>query len=72
MLEEFNIALREGYIELKALLEVIKSIDSKTNIIITGRCAPKKLIDCADLVTEMKEVKHPFKKGCKAVRGIEY
>jgi len=72
VLEEFNIALREGYIKLKELLEVLNKIDSKTYVIITGRGAPKKLIDLADLVTEMKEIKHPYRKGIQAKRGLEY
>ena len=43
-----------------------------TEIIITGRYAPQELIDCADLVTEMKEVKHYYTKGVEARKGIEY
>lgn len=72
VLEEFNIALRDGYILLKELLEVLSKYHSKYNIIVTGRSAPKKLIELADLVTEMKEIKHPYRKGIKAQKGLEF
>lgn len=72
VLDEFNIALREGYIGLKVLLEVLNRFDSKINIIITGRKAPKALLAKADLITEMKAVRHPYNKGIKAAAGIEY
>jgi cob(I)alamin adenosyltransferase len=42
------------------------------HVVITGRGAPAELIDVADLVTEMKQVKHPFRKGVKAQQGVEY
>ena len=42
------------------------------HVIFTGRDAPKELIDIADLVTEMRDVKHPYEKGIKARRGLEY
>ncbi|MDD5134670.1 MAG: cob(I)yrinic acid a,c-diamide adenosyltransferase [Phycisphaerae bacterium] len=51
---------------------IIKSREKTVEIILTGRGATKKLIKLADLVTEMKEIKHPFKKGTKARKGIEY
>jgi cob(I)alamin adenosyltransferase len=72
VLDEFNIALRDGFIILKDILELLSHNTYKTNIIITGRSAPKELIKIADLVTEMKEIKHPFSKGLKARKGIEW
>jgi cob(I)alamin adenosyltransferase len=72
VLDEFNIALKDGFIKLNELLELLNAYASKTTIIITGRCAPKALIDAADLVTEMKEIKHPYNIGIKAEEGIEY
>ena len=44
----------------------------KTHLILTGRGAGKRLIELADLVTEMKKIKHPFDRGIKAVRGLDY
>jgi len=72
VLDEFNIAVRDGFLNIKALLEVLRSIDSNTNILITGRSAHKNLLKIADLITEMKEVKHPFNIGILAKKGIEF
>jgi len=72
VLEEFNIALRDGFINVKDVLDIINKYYDISDIIITGRCAPKTLIARADLVTEMKEIKHPFRKGIKSRKGIEF
>lgn len=72
VLDEFNIALRDGFIELKVLLEVILTFNSNIRIFITGRGAPKGLIQRASLVTEMKEIKHPYNIGISAAKGLEY
>ena len=72
VLDEFNIALRDGYIKLKVLLKVINELNLKSNVIITGRCAPRLLITSADIVTEMQEIKHHFNIGIKSKMGIEY
>lgn len=72
VLEEFNIALRDGYIKPDELLEVLKDTDIKTNVIITGRGAPKELIKIAGIVTEMKMLKHPFNEGIEAQKGLEF
>jgi cob(I)alamin adenosyltransferase len=72
VLEEFNIAIREGYLKYKDLSKVLDTINKDTYIVITGRGAPKELLKRADLVTEMKEIKHPFNKGIKAKKGIEF
>jgi len=50
----------------------MKEKPQNVEIVITGRSAPQEIIEIADLVTEMKEVKHPYQKGVKARRGIEY
>lgn len=70
--DELNMAL---YYELLDLKEVVKKIKEKplnVEIVITGRRAPKEIMEIADLVTEMNELKHPFQKGVEARRGIEY
>lgn len=72
VLEEFNIALREGYIQVKDILKVLNKLDSNLNIIITGRGAPKELIKRSDIATEMTELKHHFNKGKTAMKGIEF
>ncbi len=59
-------------IELKDLLELLKERPPQTHIILTGRNAPPELIEAADLVTEMREIKHPMKRGIPAQQGIDY
>ena len=54
------------------MLELIKSKPHHVELVLTGRYAPDEIINVADLVTEMREVKHPFSKGVQARKGIEY
>ncbi len=72
ILDELNCAIHSGMIELDKALELIKNKNSKTELIITGRDAHPKIIEAADLVSEINEVKHYYKKGILARRGIEY
>lgn len=72
ILDELCIALYYKLIDLDEVLEVLKSIDGKTEIIITGRNAPDALIEAADLVTKMREIKHYYNNGTQARKGIEY
>ncbi|MGA2091393.1 MAG: cob(I)yrinic acid a,c-diamide adenosyltransferase [Endomicrobiales bacterium] len=72
VLEEFNIALRDKMITCKDVLTILKECDPTTNVLITGRGAPKELLRCADLITEMKEIKHPYAKGVAARKGWEF
>lgn len=72
ILDEINVALNLKLIKTKKVLELIKNKPKHVELILTGRYAPNEIIDAADLVTEMKEVKHPFNKGYQARKGIEY
>ena len=72
MLDEINIALYFGLITAKEVLAVIDRKPGRVELVLTGRYAPQALIKRADLVTEMREVKHPYQKGIKARPGIEY
>lgn len=72
VLEEFNIAIRDGYIEEDILIDIVKELNKKANVMITGRGASQKLIELADLVSEVKEIKHPYNKGIPAQEGIEF
>ena len=72
ILDELNIALRNELLEERDILDLLKNKPKSVELIFTGRGATKKIIESADLVTEMKEIKHPFKKGIKARKGIEY
>ena len=71
-MEEFNIALRDNFIEEDLLIDIIKQLNKKANVVVTGRGATEKLMDLADLVSEVKEIKHPFNKGIPAQEGIEF
>jgi cob(I)alamin adenosyltransferase len=70
--DELNIVLRYDYLPVDEVLEVVAARAEMKHVIITGRNAPDALIEAADLVTEMTMVKHPFRSGVKAQRGIEF
>jgi len=72
ILDEMNMVNYFGLIKVKDILELIKKIPSKTELVLTGRNASKKLIQVADLVTEMKEIKHYYTKAIKPRKGIEF
>ena len=75
VLDEVNYAidyLDVKLIDLKDLIEIMEKKPEKTHLILTGRNAKKEIIEKADLVTEMKEIKHPFQKGIQALKGIDY
>lgn len=71
ILDELTIALYFKLINIKEVMELISSKKENIELIITGRYAPNELIDRADLVTEMKEIKHYYNKGVQARKGIE-
>lgn len=72
ILDEFNIALQHDYVPLDVVLPVLRSRPPMQHVVITGRGAKEALTEEADLVTEMKQVKHPFRKGIKAQAGVEF
>lgn len=71
-LDEFTYPLAYGWLPVDEVVSFLRDRPARTHVIITGRDAPQELIDFADLVTEMREVKHPFQKGVKAQPGIEF
>ncbi|MBE0489091.1 MAG: cob(I)yrinic acid a,c-diamide adenosyltransferase [Halomonas sp.] len=72
LLDELNIALHYGYLDLDRVLDDLQARPPMQHVIVTGRYAPEALIELADTVTEMKVVKHAFKdQGIKAQKGIE-
>ena len=72
LLDELNIVLRYGYLDLAEVVEFLSGKPEKLHVIVTGRNAKPELIEAADLVTEMTMVKHPFRAGVKAQKGIEF
>ena len=71
ILEEANVAVKCGLISVKDLLDIISAKPDHMELVITGRGAAPEIIEKADLVTEMKEIKHYFQKGVPARVGIE-
>lgn len=72
VLDEVNVAVYFKLIELEEVIKLIEDKPPKLDLILTGRYADAKLIELADLVTEMVKLKHPYDKGVKARKGIEY
>jgi cob(I)alamin adenosyltransferase len=72
LLDELAIALGHGYLEIGEVLDALQQRAPRMHVVVTGRGAPEALVEAADLVTEMQQVKHPFKAGVKAQAGIEY
>ena len=73
VLDEFTYAMHYGWVPVPEVVDTLRLRPDTMHVIITGRYAPQELIDCADLVTEMKLIKHPYQdKGIKAQRGIEF
>ncbi len=72
VLDELNIAVQHDYIEVVDVLEAVRNRPVMQHVVITGRGAKPELLEAADLVSEMKMVKHPFRKGIKAQKGVEF
>jgi cob(I)alamin adenosyltransferase len=73
VLDEILGAVKAGLVTLDQVLELIAAKPANAHLVLTGRNAPRPLVDVADLVTEMREVKHPYKlQGITAQRGIEF
>ena len=72
LLDELNIVLRYDYLPLDEVLAALKAKPRDLHVVVTGRNAKPELLDAADLVTEMTLIKHPFRAGVKAQKGIEF
>jgi cob(I)alamin adenosyltransferase len=72
VLDEINVALNLNLIKIGKVAELIKNKPKHVELVLTGRYAPDEIVEAADLVTEMREVKHPYNKGFQARKGIEY
>ncbi len=70
--DEVNYALSYRLLPVEMVIDTLKRKPPRVHVILTGRDAPAELVELADLVTEMREIKHPFQKGIKAQRGIEF
>jgi len=72
ILDELTYVINYGFVPVAAVLEVVRARPRWVTVVITGRNAPEELTAAADLVTEMRAIKHPFTDGKKAVPGIDY
>ncbi len=72
VLDEILGSIKANLIGLDDVLGLIRDKPERLHLVLTGRGAPPELVDAADLVTEMKMIKHPFQQGIKAQRGIEF
>lgn len=72
ILDELNIVLRYGNLPLEEVIETLQNKREMLHVVVTGRNAKDELIEIADLVTEMTQIKHPFRSGVKAQVGIEF
>ncbi len=73
VLDEFTYAMHYGWVDVSEVIDTLKRRPKRMHVIITGRYAPQELIDFADLVTEMRLIKHPYaEQGIRAQPGIEY
>jgi len=72
VLDELNVAISYGLVALEEVIQLIREKPPHVELIITGRQADARLVEMADLVTEMVKVKHPYDRGIKARKGIEY
>jgi cob(I)alamin adenosyltransferase len=71
VLDELNIVLGLGYLSAEEILPLILARPSHQHVVVTGRNAPQALIDAADTVTEMRDIKHAYRAGIKAQKGVE-
>lgn len=72
ILDELNVALHFGLIGRDTVEELLNKVPENVELVLTGRCAPNWIIERADLVSEMKEVKHYYANGVEARKGVEY
>ncbi|MDD5318025.1 MAG: cob(I)yrinic acid a,c-diamide adenosyltransferase [Candidatus ainarchaeum sp.] len=72
VLDEANVAMHYCLLSTREVLAFMKSVPESVELVLTGRGAPKEIILAADLVTEMREVAHPYRKGAGARKGVEY
>ena len=72
VLDEINIALRDGFLKEEDVLSFLEAKPEKLELVLTGRSATARIMEKADLVSEVREVKHPYGRGIKSREGIEY
>ena len=72
VLDEINIVIRDGFLEEEEVLSLLEAKPERLELVLTGRGATQRIIEKADLVSEIEEVKHPYEQGITSREGIEY
>ncbi len=72
ILDEIFVAIHKGFITTEQIMNLLEKKPESVELVLTGRYAPAKVVERADLITEMRMIKHPFNQGIAARRGIEY
>jgi cob(I)alamin adenosyltransferase len=72
ILDEINIAVRDGFLKEEDILSLLEAKPEKLELVLTGRGVTEKIMEKADLVSEVREVKHPYNRGIKGRKGVEY
>jgi len=72
VLDEINIAVRDGFLKEEDVLSLLEAKPEKLELVLTGRGVTERIVEKADLVSEVKEVKHPYSRGVRSRKGIEY
>jgi cob(I)alamin adenosyltransferase len=72
VLDEILGSITANLVTLEQVMSLIREKPTRLHLVLTGRGAPPEIVDAADLVTEMRPVKHPYERGIKAQRGIEF
>ena len=72
ILDEINVAMKFGLVTVQQVLDLIECKSERTELVLTGRWAPPDIIERADLVSEIQELKHPYRNGVLARKGVEY
>jgi len=72
ILDEANVAMKHGYLDPKAVIDVLARRRPLVHVVLTGRGAPPEIVEFADLVSEIRAVKHPYRQGVRAQKGVEF
>lgn len=72
VLDELNIALRDGFVNEDEVISLLDAKPQRLELVLTGRGVPQRILDRADLVSEVMEIKHPYSQGIQSREGIEY
>lgn len=72
ILDELTYVINYGWVDITDVITALRNRASRTSVVVTGRDAPEALVEIADTATEMRNIKHAFDSGKKAVRGIDY